>query len=96
MRPYTLAGTSLASARAFYYRACVFESLHLPFLLTLVGLSLDRAMNGRPDLALEDAVVNLVANVYPVMHHRRTRMRIARLLNLGRAYRQKAEQHRAI
>ena len=85
MTPYTLSGTSLAAARAFYYRACVFESLHLPFLLTLIFLSLDRAANGRADLAIENTVVNLVANVYPVMHHRRTRMRIVRLLNRGRA-----------
>jgi len=95
MRPYTLAGISLAAARAFYYRACVFESLHLPFLLTLVGLSLDRAMTGRLDLALENTVINLVANVYPVMHHRRTRIRIVQLFNRGSAHRQKAEQNPA-
>lgn len=80
MAPYTLAGTSLAAARAFYYRTCVFEALHLPFLLTLVGLALHRLAIGRADLALENTVVNLVVNVYPVMHHRRTRLRIARLL----------------
>jgi len=81
MTPYTLAGISLGAARAFYYRTCVFESLHIPFLLALLVLSMDRAMNGRSDLALEDSAVNLVANVYPVMHHRRTRMRIVQLLH---------------
>ncbi len=80
MRPYTLSGTSLGAARAFYYRACVFEALHLPFLLTLVFLALHRAAIGRPDLAVENTLVNLVANVYPIMHHRRTRTRILRLL----------------
>jgi len=96
MRPYTLAGISLASARAFYYRTCVFESLHLPFLLTLVGLSLDRVMTGRLDLALEDTIINLVANVYPVMHHRRTRMRIIQLIKRGSTHRQRAEQTHAV
>jgi len=80
MAPYTLPGHSLAAARAFYYRACVFEALHLPFFLTLVALAAHRGLTGRPDLAIEDSVVNLLANVYPVMHHRRTRARIVRLL----------------
>jgi hypothetical protein len=92
MAPYTLAGISLEDARAFYYRACVFETLHLPFLLTLLLLSVYRAANGRLDLALENSVVNLVANVYPVMHHRRTRMRIVQLLNRGHARGKKAGQ----
>ncbi|MBC8327856.1 MAG: hypothetical protein H8E31_03835 [Planctomycetes bacterium] len=85
MRPYTLAGTSLAAARAFYPRACVFEFLHLPFLLTLAVLSVHRAATGRPDLALENTLVNLVVNVYPVMHHRRTRLRIVALLRRRRS-----------
>jgi hypothetical protein len=80
MAPYTLAGQSLRAARAFYYRACVFEALHMPFALTLVWLAFDRAMNGRPDLALENTVINVAVNVYPMLHHRRTRARIVRLL----------------
>ncbi len=81
MAPYTLAGQSLSAARAFYYRACVFEALHLPFFLTLLALALHRALSGRLDLALEDTAINLVANVYPVMHHRRTRTRIVQLVD---------------
>lgn len=81
MSPYTLAGSSLGAARAFYYRACVFEALHLPFLLALAALAAHRAASGRLDLAIEDMVINLAANVYPVMHHRRTRLRIACLLD---------------
>jgi hypothetical protein len=80
MAPYTLAGNSLRAARDFYYRTCVFEILHLPFLVALVILALHRLSIGRADLALENTIVNLLVNVYPVMHHRRTRMRIARLL----------------
>lgn len=80
MAPYTLAATSLRGARAFYYRTCVFEALHLPFLLAMLILSGLRAAEGRWDLALENTVVNLLLNVYPIMHHRRTRGRIVRLL----------------
>jgi hypothetical protein len=80
MAPYTLEGTSLRAARAFYYRACVFEGLHLPFLISLVLLAGLRAAEGRWDLAVQDSIVNLAANVYPVMHHRRTRGRIVFLL----------------
>ncbi len=80
MAPYTLAAHSLRAARAFYYRACVFEALHMPFALTLGWLAIDRAMNGRPDLALENTVINVAVNVYPMLHHRRTRTRIVRLL----------------
>jgi hypothetical protein len=80
MAPYTLAGRSIGAARAFYYRACVFEALHLPFFVTLVLLAAHRAEAGRWDLALENTIVNLVVNVYPVLHHRRTRTRIVNLL----------------
>ena len=81
MRPYTLGGSSLRAARSFYYRACAFEAVHLPFLLALLGLTLHHALNDRLDLVLELSLVNLAANVFPVMHHRRTRMRIVRLLD---------------
>lgn len=80
MAPYTLAGSSLGAARAFFYRACVFETLHLPFLVALLALALHRAVSGRLDLAVENTAVNLAVNVYPVLHHRRTRLRIVRLL----------------
>ncbi len=82
MAPYTLSGTSVRAARAFYYRTCVFEFLHLPFFLALLGLSVYQLSVGRFDLAIEDSVVNLVANVYPIMHHRHTRARIVRILSL--------------
>lgn len=80
MAPYTLAGTSLGAARAFFYRTCVFEALHLPFLLALLALSAHRLSMGSTDLALENLLINLVANIYPTMHHRHTRVRILRLL----------------
>lgn len=80
MRPYTLRGSSLGAAREFYYRTCVFEALHLPFLLALVALAGRQLALGRADLALEDSLVNLLFNVYPILHHRRTRGRIAKLL----------------
>ena len=80
MAPYTLTGISIDATREFFYRACVFELLHLPFALTMVALTVRAFLRGRPDLALEDLIVNLVANVYPIMHHRYTRARIARVL----------------
>jgi hypothetical protein len=81
MAPYTLSGTSVRAARAFYYRACVFEALHLPFFLALFGLSIQRSMIGRLDYALQELAINLVVNLYPMMHHRNTRRRIASLLS---------------
>lgn len=80
MTPYTLKGTSAGAARAFFYRACIFELLHTPFLLTLLGISVHRFLIGRADLALEDLFVNLLFNIYPILHHRNTRVRIVRLL----------------
>jgi hypothetical protein len=79
MAPYTLAGTSLRGARDFFYRACVFEALHLPFFLALLLLSIYRLTTGRPDLAAQNLLVNMVVNLYPMLHHRHTRTRIARL-----------------
>ena len=80
MAPYTLSGTSPGAARAFYYRTCVFEALHLPFFLALAALVVYRFATGRTDLALENAAVNLAINGYPMLHHRRTRTRIVHLL----------------
>ena len=88
MQPYTLVGSSLGAARAFYYKTCVFETLHLPFLAALVALAIHRAAIGRLDLALENTAVNLLFNGYPIMHHRRTRLRIVQLLE-GRAKRRR-------
>lgn len=81
MRPYTLRRASRAGARAFYYRACVFEALHLPFFLALVALALHRWSVGRVDHAIQESVINLVVNLLPMLHHRHTRARIVRLLS---------------
>ena len=82
MAPYTLAGPSLRAARAFFYRACIFEALHLTPMLLLVALSAMRWAEGRPDLATESTLINLGVNIYPILHHRHTRVRIVRLLTL--------------
>jgi hypothetical protein len=84
MTPYTLRGPSLGAARDFYYRACVFEALHLPFLAALVALAVRQLILGRIDLAVEDTLINLLLNGYPILHHRRTRGRIAALLETAR------------
>ena len=80
MAAYTLSGLSVDAVRDFRYRTCVFELLHMPFVLTLLALSAHRLLTGRPDLALENTLVNLVFNIFPLMHHRNTRVRIDRLL----------------
>jgi len=90
MAPYTLRATSLRAAREFFYRTCVFELLHLPFFLTLLSLSGYRLLTGRADLALENLAVNLLFNIYPIMHHRNTRFRIVALLGRRPTGRQEA------
>jgi hypothetical protein len=80
MTPYTLAGSSIKAARDFYYRACVFETLHLPFFVALVALAIQRASIGRVDYAIQETAINLLVNAYPIMHHRNTRRRIVILL----------------
>jgi hypothetical protein len=87
MAPYTLAGASLGAARAFFYRACIFEALHLTPMLLLTGLSVLRLFQDRPDLAAENMLVNLFVNIYPILHHRHTRVRIVRLLERDAARR---------
>jgi len=82
MRPYTLHRTSPAGARDFYYRACVFEALHMPFFVTLLLLAAQRYSIGRTDIAVEETAMNLVVNLLPMLHHRHTRARIFRLFLL--------------
>ena len=81
MAPYTLARNSISAARDFYYRACIFESLHFPFFVVLVVLAIQRASVGRADYAIQESLLNLVVNVYPMLHHRNTRRRIFLLLS---------------
>jgi hypothetical protein len=81
MAPYTLRGTSYGAARDFYYRTCAFEAAHTPFMLALLLIAARQLVAGRLDLAVQDMMVNLVVNIYPMMHHRHTRVRIVRLLS---------------
>jgi len=81
MAPYTLAGNSMTAARDFYYRTCVFETLHLPFLIALVVLAIHRISIGRVDYAIQETAINLAVNIYPILHHRNTRRRILSILS---------------
>jgi hypothetical protein len=81
MAPYTLARSSVSAARDFYYRACVFETLHFPFFLALVLLAAQRASIGRIDYAIQETFLNLLVNIYPMLHHRNTRRRIFSILS---------------
>jgi hypothetical protein len=87
MRPYTLHERSLRGARDFYYRACVFEALHLPFFLALAALAAQRYSIGRIDYAVQETLINLVVNLFPMLHHRHTRTRILQLLHRARQQR---------
>jgi len=80
MAPYTLRSSSIGAARDFYYRTCIFEALHTPFMLALLVITGYQLAAGRHDLAVQDMLVNLDVNIYPMMHHRHTRVRIVRLL----------------
>jgi hypothetical protein len=83
MAPYTLRGTSIGAARDFYYRTCAFEAAHSPFMLALLVLTGYQLAMGRFNLAASDMVVNLAVNIYPIMHHRHTRVRIASILAIS-------------
>jgi hypothetical protein len=84
MKPYTLERRSLRSARDFYYRTCVFEALHMPFFLALVGLAAHRLLTGRIEHAVQETLMNIVVNLFPMLHHRHTRARIVLLLHRAR------------
>ena len=92
MAPYTLRGTSLGAARDFYYRTCVFEAAHAPFLVALLAITAHQLTAGRMDLAAKDMLVNVGVNIYPIMHHRRTRARIVRLLELEQRRRRRSSR----
>jgi hypothetical protein len=81
MAPYALRGTSVAAARDFYYRTCAFEAAHTPFLVALLAITIRQMVAGRLDLAMQDMLVNLLVNIYPIMHHRHTRTRIVKILS---------------
>jgi hypothetical protein len=80
MVPYTLARSTVSAARDFYYRTCVFESLHFPFFVALLILAVQRASIGRIDYAIQETFLNLLVNIYPMLHHRNTRRRIFSIL----------------
>ena len=80
MAPDTLAATSISRACDFYYRARIFETLHFPFFLALLALSIQRASIGRLDYPLQEVLIGLAVHIYPMMHHCITRRRIAILL----------------
>jgi hypothetical protein len=80
MTPYVLRASSVAAAREFYYRTCCFEAAHFPFMIAMFILAVNQLLAGRADLAIEDLTINMVLNVYPIMHHRNTRARIVALL----------------
>ena len=81
MVPYTLARNTVSAARDFFYRACVFESLHFPFFVALLLLAAQRASIGRVDYAIQETLLNLLVNIYPMLHHRNTRRRIFSILS---------------
>jgi len=81
MPAYTLKRLTLDALKEFRYKSCFFETLHMPFFIVLTWRALwwYFAM-GNLGLAVELMVVNAVFNIYPMMHQRYTRIRIARIL----------------
>jgi hypothetical protein len=92
MAPSTLAGNTIAAARDFYRRACVFETLHLPFFIALAALGIQRVAIGRVDHAIQETVMNLLVNIYTIFHHRDTRRRIVFILPKRASLRQQERQ----
>ena len=83
MKAYTLKSVSIISANEFLYKSCFFETLHMPFFLALLWRALWWYIEkGNIHLALELFLVNLIFNIYPIMHQRYTRLRI-RKINLN-------------
>jgi len=81
MQAYTPKGLSLDALAEFRYKSCLFETLHMPFFIALTWRALWWVFAmGSLGLAVELMVVNAVFNIYPMMHQRYTRVRIARLL----------------
>lgn len=87
MAPYTLRGTSLRGAWEFRYRTCAFEAAHTLPMIALMALTVYWFAEGETRLGVEDLLVNLLVNIYPIMHHRHTRVRIDTLLS--RAHRRR-------
>lgn len=80
MMPYTLARSTLSAARDFYYRTCIFEFLHFPFFVALLFLAVQRASTGQVNYAVQETLLNVLVNIYPMLHHRNTRRRIYSIL----------------
>jgi hypothetical protein len=86
MRAYTLKSLSIASLKEFLYKNCFFELLHLPFLIFMIWRSLWWFYtHNNVSVALELFLVNIIFNIYPIMYHRYTRIRV---LNILRKHRQ--------
>lgn len=81
MRAYTLKSLSIASTREFLYKNCFFELLHLPFFMFMIWRSLWWIYtHNNGSMALELFLVNLLFNIYPIMYHRYTRIRVLKIL----------------
>jgi hypothetical protein len=85
MLTYTLVKPSLRAAYNYRYKACMFESVHTVFFLVLLPNCIRSVVNGDTGLAVCSISVNLLVNVYPVMFHRYTRVRIDRLIAKSQA-----------
>jgi hypothetical protein len=81
MKAYSLKSLSINSVVDFLYKNSFFEFLHLPFFVFMVWRSIWWIYyfdNIR--IAVELQVVNLLFNIYPIMFHRYTRIRILKLI----------------
>lgn len=52
---------------------------------------IERASIGRVDYAIEETAMNLLVNLYPILHHRNTRRRILALLSRRASLRKRGD-----
>ncbi|MFC1555215.1 hypothetical protein ACFL7D_11330 [candidate division KSB1 bacterium] len=80
MSSFSLGTSSLQGARAYLYKACFFELLHVSAFIFYMVIIIHRLNIGYTDLAIDNLQQNLIINVYPIMLQRYNRARIFHLL----------------
>ena len=87
MIAYSLKSYSIEALVEFLYKNCFFELLHLPFFIFMVWRSCWWVINFENyEIAFELQVVNLLFNIYPIMFHRYTRIRVVNLIEKHKSY----------
>ena len=87
MKAYSLKSKSVSGLIEFLYKNCFFELLHLPFFVFMIWRSSWWVVKyNNYEIALELQLVNLLFNIYPIMFHRYTRVRVFQLIEKHKWY----------